>query len=119
MQSFGKDINGAQFRPAVVGASVTEISRTDRWVYTVIGVSPDGNTATLQLNRDVGFDADPNDSDAFNAQWAIIGSKRGQYDTEPNPRGPIVEVSMTVDGWRGMRGLGNTFLMGVADAYMG
>jgi hypothetical protein len=116
MQSNSKNVNGAQFAPAVVGMSVTEVSRTDRWVYTVIGVSPDGNTATLQLNRYAGFDVDPNDSDAFHAVWAIIRSKQGQYQTEPNPVGPIVEVIMTSQGWRWM---GNTFLMGVADAYMG
>jgi hypothetical protein len=88
----------AQFAPAMIGMSVTEVMYTDRWVYTVIAVSQTGKTATIQLNRRVG-----------------PYSASGYYQTEPDIGGIITKIRLTKNGWHGM---GRKFLMNVADAYL-
>jgi hypothetical protein len=88
----------AQFTAAVVGMPVTELMWTDRWVYTVIAVSPSGKTATIQLNRRVG---------------PYSGS--GYYQTVPDSTGIVTKIRFTKNGWHGM---GRKFLMNVADAYL-
>jgi hypothetical protein len=87
-----------------VGMGATYFGYTDRDAYTILSISKSGKGFTMQ--EDTATRTDTNGM-----------SESQDYTFTPNPRGRVVTVKMTKNGWRvgGMRG--HKVAVGVRDSY--